>query len=422
MIKKWIQNSKNISRDCYFWNMVSGILFGFQSVIILIVLTRTTALLDVGIFTLAYANASLFLLIGKYGVRNYQVSDVGGEHSFQDYKVARYFSILLMLLCTLALLLYGMTVNQYPWRKSIVILLVCLFKVPDALEDVYFGEYQRAGRLDIAAKAMSLRLGISVTLLCAMLVITGELVVSLSWAVMVSFLGMRILLQWTLPLFRVDYRLQWRSVWGILKACFPLAAGFFLSQYIGNAPKYAIDVQMSDEAQACYGFISMPVFVIGLMSNILYSPVVHRMAEYWAGGEIRLFFRRFVLQAVIVLGITGTCLVGAFFAGVPVLSLFYATDLSPYRDELLILLLGGGFLALSGFLNITITIMRLQQYLLAGYAIVSLIALLGADGVVRRWGMPGAAWSYAITTGLLAGVFFLIFLFGLRKARKKTVR
>ena len=49
--------------------------------------------------------------------------------------------------------------------------------------------------------------------------------------------------------------------------CFPLFAGAFLSFYIGNAPKYAIDAVMTDAELASYGFIAMPVFVVGLLNN-----------------------------------------------------------------------------------------------------------------------------------------------------------
>ena len=38
----------------------------------------------------------------------------------------------------------------------------------------------------------------------------------------------------------------------ILKDCFPIFAGSFLSFYILNAPKYAIDALLSSELQAYY--------------------------------------------------------------------------------------------------------------------------------------------------------------------------
>ena len=88
-IKAFLISDKNIERDSYLWNMIGSLLMAFQSVIMLMILTRTLGLVDAGIFTIAYANANLFLNIGKYGMRYFQVSDVKGQFTFADYRMSR---------------------------------------------------------------------------------------------------------------------------------------------------------------------------------------------------------------------------------------------------------------------------------------------------------------------------------------------
>ena len=61
----------------------------FQSVIMLMIITRTLNLYEAGVFTLANASANLFLNIGKYGMRNFQVSDVKREYNFREYYISR---------------------------------------------------------------------------------------------------------------------------------------------------------------------------------------------------------------------------------------------------------------------------------------------------------------------------------------------
>lgn len=73
-IKEFFLQTDHIDRDSFVWNMAGSMLLAFQSVIMLMVLTRVLGLADAGIFTIAYANANLFLTIGKYGMRNFQVS------------------------------------------------------------------------------------------------------------------------------------------------------------------------------------------------------------------------------------------------------------------------------------------------------------------------------------------------------------
>lgn len=70
-LRKYLITSNNIERDGFIWNMVGSMLTAFQSVILLMILTRTVGLINAGIFTIAYANANLFLNIGKYGMRNF---------------------------------------------------------------------------------------------------------------------------------------------------------------------------------------------------------------------------------------------------------------------------------------------------------------------------------------------------------------
>ena len=84
-IKAFLLNDEKIERDSFIWNMAGSMLMAFQSVIMLMILTRTLGLKDAGIFTIAYANANLFLTVGKYGMRYFQISDMKGQFSFVNY-------------------------------------------------------------------------------------------------------------------------------------------------------------------------------------------------------------------------------------------------------------------------------------------------------------------------------------------------
>ena len=72
-------------KEAYIWNTAGSMLSAFQSVIMLMVLTRVCDLETAGIFTIAYASANLFLNVGNYGMRNYQASDVKPKYAFSIY-------------------------------------------------------------------------------------------------------------------------------------------------------------------------------------------------------------------------------------------------------------------------------------------------------------------------------------------------
>ena len=115
-------------------------------------------------------------------------------------------------------------------------------------------------------------------------------------------------------------------------------------------------------------------------------------------------------QVLIIAGITAVCVGGAALLGVPVLSVFYNTDLSPFRLELTILVLGGGFLALASLFTMGITVMRKQHSLTIGYIVVAIFAFFGSDLLVRALAIRGAAYAYVccmlILSGWFAGLFY----------------
>ena len=89
-----------------------------------------------------------------------------------------------------------------------------------------------------------------------------------------------------------------------------------------------------------------------------------------------------------------------------------------YKAELLLLLLGGGFLGLSGLLNAVITIIRYQKSLMWGYAVVALLALVCSNRIVGMYGMMGAAVLYTLLMAILCVIFVGLFAYGVMKQKK----
>lgn len=419
MLEKFILNTNNIMKSSYIWNMVGGLINSFQSVCVLMVLTRILDAQQAGIYTLAYANANLFMAIGKYGVRNFQASDTRNEYTFGEYWIARIITICIMLLSASISLVHNSKVNGYSLDKSIIMALMYIFKIPDVFEDVYYGEYQRQGRLDIAAKALTVRITSTIVMFLCCIGILKNQKNALIISIIYTFGVMGIILKIIKKNFDFPKRYCWRNVKTLIYNCTPLFLGTFFSLYIGNAPKYAIDKYLSDEMQACYGFIAMPVFVIGMVNGFIFNPALNSISEIWNSKEKKHFLYKVIIQVIYVILITVICLLAGYWLGVPILSLLYNTDLSNYRKELVILLLGGGFLALSGLLNAIITIMRLQKHLVWGYGIISLLALLFSDYFVRTYNIYGAAILYAYLMFGLSICFIIVFFAGFLKTKNK---
>ena len=136
-MKKFLMTSKNIPRDSAVWNMAGSMLLAFQSVVMLIVLSHVTDGVTAGIFTMGNVSANLFVFIGKYGVRGFQVSDVDNKYSFRDYHCGRAISVAVMILVSLVYTLITAFRVGYSAEKTQIIIWMCMMRVPEAYEDVF---------------------------------------------------------------------------------------------------------------------------------------------------------------------------------------------------------------------------------------------------------------------------------------------
>lgn len=415
--------ARNIERDAYIWNTAAGLLNAFQSVIMLTVLSHVCDAATAGVFTIAYANANLFLNLGKYGVRNFQVSDVNEKYGFSAYHVARIVSVLAMIAFGTAWAIWSSVTVGYSAEKFLVILVMLLFKAIDAYEDVFHGNYQQHGRLDVGARVLTLRMISMIVLYAGLIVVTGDLLVSLSVSTLFTAVFFVVETVWvkrrySLPHNQIATKPKPRTslTLSLLKECFPVFLALFLLFYIGNAPKYAIDAVMDDVAQAQYGYIAMPVFVVGLLANFIYNPIIASLSEDWAQGRVRKFARRFALQVLIIVGITAGCITGAWAIGVPVLDLLYNAELAPYKADLLILLVGGGFLATATLFTTGLTIIRRQNKLIPGYVAVSIAALVLCTPAVSTGGIHGASLIYLALMAVLTVWFGAVFALEIRRS------
>lgn len=416
-LKRLFIQSNNITRDSYIWNTMSAMLFALQSAIVLLVITRTNGLEDAGVFSIAYAVGSLMYYVGEYGVRKYQVSDVNEELSFTDYHSHRVVACIITIVASVIYTLICYKRQDYSGYKAYIVFMVCMIKVVEAYSEVYFGRYQQVGRLDVSAKTNLYRTFIGMAAFMIALAITHDMALSMTiWlaAVIIAFLTSSLAVMKEFA--QLELSFNWKNIWKIFVDCFPLFAGYFMLLYVSNAPKYAIDACMTDTDQACYNFIFMPVFAIGLFANFIFNPILVDLAHKWDDSEVKGFTKIVVRQIFVILAITLLAIAVALTIGCPVLGIMYNADLSGYRIDLAILMIGGGMLALVNFFAVVITVMRFQKHLTAGYIILAILAGLAANKAVSAYGIRGACVLYTILLAILSAVFAAMTFYYIKNA------
>jgi O-antigen/teichoic acid export membrane protein len=446
------ESKKGLKKD-FLWNLIAEGISAGQSALILVFISAGMAITDAGIFSIGYAISTIACVIGMYGVRNYQVTDVNNRYRFKSYLVTRFITVFLSIAVVCLYLVYQLTTSNYVLSKAIAVILICIWKLDSVFEDVVYGMYQQRGYLALGARTYALRLMASTLLFCVLTLTGLDLNFILIIVCIFSYVA-------TLVSFKLTYHYVknagneiidsnavdnstvvdtinsnikeetevvnkntvysvFDGVKQILIQCLPLAISGALGNYIGNAPKYSIDWFMDDNAQAIFGYILMPSFVILILSNSVYRPILPSLSELYNKKDSKAFGRRLCKQLLMVGAMGLVILAGGFLLGIPVLSLLYSTDLTPYKMQFMLLLLGGIGYALATFASAILTVMRKQNTIAICYAICAGICFLSSKSLINMAGFTGAVIQYDICNILLSVILFTVIIYSIKNPKSE---
>ena len=421
MIKAFLYNSTDKTKSAYFWNTCAAMLNAFQTVIILMLISRIDPITDAGVFTIAFAIGNLMMTIGKYGVRQFQVSDVTEKYSFKEYVIARIITCTLMIITSVIYVGYDYITGLYNKEKCLVVIFICLARLIDSFEDVLHGMLQQYLRLDVAGKILTIRMGCYIITYLISYLITKDLVftsIAAFVVTLIQFIAINFIAVKGFQIKRKGW--HYKSIVKLLLECFPLFVSSFLVMYISNAPKYAIDNVLSSEAQACFTYIFMHVFVISLLSQFVYQPVISKLAMFWHDNDLKKFNGLILRQIGIILVLSIMAIIGGYLLGIPVLSIIYGVNLGEYKNAMVTLLLGGGVLAIVNFLQMIITVTRKQNLLIIGYILAFLVFVFSGKSIVSKYGIIGISVFYTLVVAGIALVFTVLTI-KIITAKKKEI-
>lgn len=392
-IVKFLEGNKESAvRQGIIWNAAASIVYSMQSAVLLLVVTRAGGLAAAGIFSISYTVSQMFASIGSYSMREYQVSDVKNRFSVDTYITSRYLTVAVMLLvCFLYSVYHG-----YGGERLIVLMMLSVYRAVDGLDDVYHGEYQKKGRLDIAAKILTVRIIAASAIFSVVFVVSKNLVLS-ALTMMLSAIIISMFCDHAMNrIMFIKSRFCSTGIVALLISSFPVCIGSFLYNYLVNSPKYAIDNILSEEMQAIFNIIFMPVFVINMFGQFVFKPYVLSMGKVWNENRYTELLRLIFKLAFVIAAFTVIVVIGGAFLGIPVLSFIYGVDLGSYKALFTLLLLFGGISAMNSFSGAILTVMRKQIYILVAYVIALVVDVALMNRIVAEYGLWGAGLVYGM--------------------------
>lgn len=382
----------------FIWNSLGTGINSFNSLFFLIIVTRVNDIQTAGIFSIAYATATILYTLAMYSGRLCQVTDIENKISDKDYIANRALTCIIMLIGATGFLL----IKQYTGFKTSIFALLAIFKGLEAFSDILYGVMQKNELLYKAGQSLSLKGFVGIAAFLVVDLITRDL----RWAcfaVIVINLVVLVVYDYILvsrKLINKDSKVNLKNVVAILKSEFFVFVNSFAGIYILNAPKYAIDSYLTEDIQAIYGYIMMPATVMTLFTQFIVMPFLGKLKDLYESKKLKEIENITFKIKLVVIAFGGFAVLAAFLLGPEFLGLVYGLDLRAYRMNLCVIIGSYIFYAISYINLVTLTTIRHTFVQFVIYIISMVIAFAGANVLVSNFGINGATFSCTTTLAL----------------------
>ena len=397
-MEKELQFRKN-----FIWNILGTGFNSFNSLFFMIIVTRINGVDEAGIFTIAFSTACILYSIGIYAGRIYQVTELNYKIKDKDFIVNRIITCLSMFI----FLILFCAFRNYDLEKSIIFLLLTIYKGLEAFSDVIYGVLQKNEKLEFVGKSLFLKSLFSIAIFIIVNLITKNIIFStismiIVCIVIIAFYDFRKVY----PYLDLKIKVNWKNVINIFKKGFFIFAISFLGMYVLNAPKYSIDTYLTNDLQTIFGIIVMPATVIGLVAQFLIHPYLNQIVFLYKSRELKKLQNLLlkIIGMVVIFGIFATIL--GYTLGTQILGFIYGIDLSMYKIGLAIIIISGTLYTIGTICSSILTTVRetFSQFII--YMVVSIFAYIISEIATKAIGLNGAIIAYFLIMAVQAISYF----------------
>lgn len=395
----------------FIWNMLGSTTFGFTSLIFMIIVTRINGVNAAGNYTFAFAIACSLAAIGSYCGKTYQVTETDPKITDYDYIYNRTTTFIFMQLAGL----FFCIINGYNFNKFLIIMLLTFYRGIDTLTEAIHAITQRNGDLYKTGISLFAKTIIFVIIFLITDLLTKSLLISCIVLCIVSVIIFYFVDYLTAKKYTKKHKYNNENNIKLLKRGFLLFMYAFLSVYVINSPKYALEKFGTEEAQAIFGIIVMPASFLSLISVYIVQPFLNKITFYIKEtNKVQLV--KLVIKICVVILLFGIFAIGvAYFVGIPLLELVYGIELNNQLLNLIIIFIGAIFYSFAIIIAAVIIALRniLEQVII--FIINAVSAYFITNWLVANNLIFGASLSYL----LVMIIQFILYVIILKKALGK---
>lgn len=400
MEPKLAQDEKRLSiTESIAWNSIGNFVYLFAQWLLTYIVVRLLGYESAGILSLAISVGTSFSTVALYTMRNYQTSDIDEAYSACDYVSSRFFtcglSLLLCVLFTFA--------NSYDAYMCACIIMFMLFKVSEAMSDVFQGILQKRNRMDYVGISFALRGIVCLVLFATAILIFNDLLSAITLLCVSSF---ALVFLYDYQHAKVDLNGGSKSIQSIkslLIVCFPVAMYGILINTGAQLPRYFIELLMGAEQLGYYTSVAMPVVIVQVAANFIFAPLVTPLAVNLNRGNYKGFLKLVIRTLIFIGALAALSFIGFAVAGEWLLVLLFGDSINTYVYLLNPLILCVVLTALAWFLGTILTILRQLKALLVSSAVMFAIAAFGSIPFIESFGLNGA--TFVLICALIIFIF-----------------
>lgn len=366
-----------------------------------------------GNLSLAIAISNVFYNVAAFGIRSYQVSDIENKYSPSLYVFSRY------LTCALSLILcvgFAMLNSHYTIEQKLCVIFYMLFRITEALSDVFQGIQQKAYRMDYIGKSFIMR-GIAILVLfCVVIKFTGNLYLAIL-AMFISVMLIIYIYDWPisckLVTFQKDYNIK--NIKQILIECTPMMFGYMLIASLVSIPRYFLEMYQGSNLLGIYASIATPTVIIQTACNLIYTPLISVLAENYTNKNKAAFFKVLNRVVLTLIVFSVASIIGGMVLGKIGLFILFGQEILPYVYLFVPIILVTIMIAIVFFACILLVICRKLKELVIINSISAVIIGILSPVFIREFNLSGV--NYALYVGL--GVDIIVTSLTLFKTFKK---
>ena len=408
----YLLNKKVSLKENTLWYTMGTMCSSATSFLLMIYVTRILGVDEAGVFSISYSVGQLMLSIGWFGTRQFQVSDINEEFKFSDYLSLKLFMTIIMMV---GCLIYSVFLH-FNTYKMLVTFLYCLFLICDVFADLFSARFQQVDKLFLSGMSYIIRiLGYNLVILFSLLCFKN-LIVAIVLAMIYSALELTFFdLQLIKRISQIKIEFHMDKIIQLIKNCFPLFINSFLTTFIVNVPKNAIELNFDSSVQTYYNIIFMPSYIINLFCMFIFVPLYTSIANTWLNSTKDKFINTVVKLMIFDVLLSLVVFAGCYFLGIPLLELVYGVDLHSVKSSFLVLIVAGCFTSMNSILSYIFTVIRRQKFMIYIYVVAMVLAQVMVKTLTLNYGIFGASLDYLIGIASITVMFMLGLVLVLRK-------